>query len=127
MKIAVIIARTVMGLLFAMASIVVLFNLVKEEPMEGAPKAFNEGLKAAVYFIPFLKVTELVCSIAFLTGRFVPLAAVVIFPIVLNILGYHTFVDHSPPGIITGLVLLTANLFLAYAYRKNYEGLLRAK
>ena len=119
MKIAIIVIRTLMGLIYFLASVVVLFKL--------APQPEMTGLMAAAYFIPLLKVTELVCSLALLSGRFVALALVVIFPITLNIVGYHTFVDQSTPGIITGALLLASNLFLAYAHRKHYEPLFRAK
>jgi len=48
-------------------------------------------MEATVYLMPLLKVTELLCGLAFISGRFVPLATVVIFPITLNILLFHTF------------------------------------
>jgi uncharacterized membrane protein YphA (DoxX/SURF4 family) len=91
MKIAMIIVRTLMGLLFLFASIVVLFNLVPKPELTGTVKTFNEGLESVGYFIPFLKVTELLCGLAFVTGRFVPLATVVIAPIILNIFFFHLF------------------------------------
>ena len=84
-----------------------------------------EGIVASVYFIPLLKITELVCAIAFLSGRFVPLATVVIFPIVLNIVFYHAFL--VPEGLPVAILLLLGNLFLAYANRKRYASLVAAK
>ena len=85
-----------MGLVFLMASIVVLFNLVEKPVLpEGPVKGFNEGMDAAPYFIPVLKVTELLCSIAFLTGRFVPLATVIIAPVIVHIFLFHLFLDRS--------------------------------
>lgn len=118
MKIAVIIVRTLLGLLFLFSSIVVLFKLVPQPPLRGGSKLFMEGLVASVYFIPLLKITELLCGLAFISGRFVPLATVVIFPVILNILLYHAFL--APEGLPIALLLLLANLFLAYACRKNY-------
>lgn len=118
MKIAVIIVRSLLGLLFLFSSIVVLFKLVPQPPLTGGSKLFMEGLVASIYFIPLLKITELLCGLAFISGRFVPLATVVIFPVVLNILLYHAFL--APEGLPIAILLLLANLFLAYAYRKNY-------
>lgn len=83
------------------------------------------GIMASGYLMTFIKVTELVCAIAFLIGRFVPLATVVIFPITLNILLTHIFV--APEGILTAALLLIGNLFLAWYYRKNYEPLFAMK
>jgi uncharacterized membrane protein YphA (DoxX/SURF4 family) len=125
MKIAVIIVRVLMGLMFLFASIVVLFNLVKAPEPKGNVKIFMDGIMATHYLLTFIKVTELVCGIAFLTGRFTPLATVVIFPITLNILLFHAFV--APEGLPTAIALLVGNLFLAFAYRKHYATLLAAK
>ena len=90
MKIEMVIVRTLMGLLFLFASIVVLFNLVPKPEVSGVVKTFNEGLESVGYFMPLLKVTELLCGIAFVTGRFVPLATVVIAPIIVNIFFFHS-------------------------------------
>lgn len=125
MKIAVIIVRILMGLMFLFASVVVLFKLMPVPEMHGAVKVFNEGLAASIYLVPLLKVIELLCAIAFITGRFVPLATVVIFPITLNIFLYHAFI--ASEGLPVAIFLLAGNLFLAYAYRENYRTLLAPK
>ena len=125
MKIAVIIVRILMGLMFLFASIVVLFKLMPQPELKGSVKVFNEGIAASVYLMPLIKVIELLCGIAFITGRFVTLATVVIFPIILNILLYHAFL--APEGLPIAIFLLAGDLFLAYAYRRNYEPLFRAK
>ena len=121
MKIAVIVVRVLMGLLFLFASISVLLNLIPKPELTGAVKTFNEGLDAAPYFIYVLKVTELLCGIAFLVGRFVPLATVVIAPIIVQIFLFHAYLDRT--GLPVAIFLVAANLFLAYAYRRSYASL----
>src|SRR5262249_30659301 len=123
--IAMVIVRTLMGLLFLFASIVVLFNLVPKPEVSGVVKTFNEGLESVGYFMPLLKVTELLCGIAFVAGRFVPLATVVIAPIIVNIFFFHAFIDRT--GLPVAIFLVLANLFVAYYYRRSYEGLLKAR
>jgi uncharacterized membrane protein YphA (DoxX/SURF4 family) len=125
MKIASIIVRILMGLMFAFASIAFFLKLFDTPEITGNMKIFNDGLAASVYLMPTVKVFELLCAIAFLSGRFVPLATVVIFPIVLNILLVHAFLD--PSGLLMAVLLLIGNLFLAYYYREKYKGLLAAK
>jgi uncharacterized membrane protein YphA (DoxX/SURF4 family) len=125
MKIATIIVRMLMGLMFLFASIVVLFHLMPQPPMKGNAKLFMDGIMATGYFMTLLKMTELVCGLAFVIGRFVPLATVVIFPITLNILFYHAFV--APEGLPVAIPLMLGNLFLAYACRRNYQTLVAAK
>jgi uncharacterized membrane protein YphA (DoxX/SURF4 family) len=125
MKIAIIVVRILMGLMFLFASIVVLFKLMPHPEMKGNAKLFMDGIMATGYFMTLLKTTELVCGLAFVVGRFVPLATVVIFPITLNILLYHVFV--APEGLPVAIPLMLGNLFLAYACRRNYKALLAAK
>ncbi|MFZ6009726.1 MAG: DoxX family protein [Bacteroidota bacterium] len=125
MKIVIVIIRVLMGLLFLFSSVVVLFNLVPQPALTGNMKLFNEGVIASGYLMPMIKVIELICALAFLSGRFVPLATVVIFPIVVNIVMVHAFL--APEGLPVAIFLLLGNLFLAYAYRRNYATLMVAK
>jgi len=125
MRIASIIVRILMGLMFAFASIVFFLKLVDTPEMTGSVKIFNDGIAASIYLMPTVKVFELLCAIAFLTGRFVPLATVVIFPITMNILLFHAFLQ--PSGLPIAIFMMIGNLFLAYYYRNNYKSLWAAK
>lgn len=125
MKIAAIIGRTLMGLMFLFASITFLLKLITPPPMQGAMKVFNDGLEASVYIMPTVKVLELLCGLAFVTGFFVPLAVVVIFPIIVNIVGVHAFL--APEGLTIAIPLLLIDLFLAYYYRDRYAAMLKPK
>ncbi|ABZ94149.1 DoxX family membrane protein [Leptospira biflexa] len=121
MKILYIIVRTLLGALFLFSSIAVLFNLVQQPEMTGNIKIFNDGLKASGYLMTFIKVTELVCAIAFLTGRFVPLASVIIAPVVINIFMVHIMI--APEGIPVGIFVVVANAFLGYYNRSAFAAL----
>jgi uncharacterized membrane protein YphA (DoxX/SURF4 family) len=125
MKIAVLIVRILMGLMFAFASIVVLFKLVPQPEQTGNVKIFMDGMAASLYLMTTVKVVELICAISFLSGRFVPLATVVIFPINLNIFLFHAFLE--PQGLPVAILLLLGNLFLAWNYREKYKAMLAAK
>ena len=124
MKWAVIIVRSLMGLLFLFASITFLFKLITPPPPTGAMKTFSDGLEASVYLMPTAKVIELVCGLAFLSGRFVPLATVLIAPILVNILGVHLFLGRE--GLPMAILLVLANAFLAYHHRDSYKPLFKA-
>ncbi len=124
MKIAAIIVRVLMGLLFLFASITYLFKLFTPPPVEGALKVFNDGMEAAVYMLPTVKVIELLCGLAFVSGKFVRLAVVVISPIIVNIVCVHLFL--APQGLPVAISLAAANLFLAYYYRETYKPLFQA-
>lgn len=125
MKIAMIIVRTLMGLMFLFASLAYFFKLVQQPELTGNMQLFMTGMDASGYLMTFVKLTELVCAIAFITGFFVPLATVVIFPVMLNIVFTHLFL--APEGLPMALILLAGNLFLAYYYRHLYVPFLRPK
>ena len=127
MKIAMIIVRTLMGLLFVFSSVtyfMIVMGMFPAPPMEGPIKAFNDGLAASGYFFTLLKVTELICGLLLLAGRFVPLALVILSPIVINIFMVHFFVDRTMPGPVIASVLVLATIFLAYCYRDAFKPLL---
>lgn len=125
MKLAVTIVRTLMGLLFLFASITFLFKLFPEPELTGRVKIFMEGMVATGYMMQLVKVTELICGIAFVTGFYVPLAAVVIAPIVVNIFLFHLFVDTS--GLPVAILLVLANSFVAYFHWDKYRPILNAR
>lgn len=123
MKIAAVILRSLMGLLFVFASVTYLFKLFTPPPLEGAMKVFMDGMEASRYMLPTVKVLELICGLAFLAGRFVPLATVLIAPIIVNIVLVHAFLD--PKGLPVAFFLVIANGFLAYYHRESYKPLLK--
>ncbi|MBE7175109.1 MAG: DoxX family protein [Mucilaginibacter polytrichastri] len=125
MKIAVAVVRILLGLLFLFASVAVLFNLVPKPPLTGAVKTFQDGLDASGYMMKLIKIPELICAIALIAGRYVALAVVVLFPIVINIFLFHAFL--APDGLPVAIFTLAATLFLVFAYWPHYAGLLKAK
>ena len=135
LKITVIILRTLMGALFLFGSITYFLMLLyphsamaqrmSPPPATDAVKAFNDGIAAARYLMPTVKVFELTCGLAFVTGRFVPLAAVLIAPIIINIVGFHAFLE--PAQLPVALFLVVANGFVAYYHRASYAPLFKAK
>jgi putative oxidoreductase len=122
MKVALIIVRVLMGLLFLVSVIGYFFNLMPQGEMGQNATLFVTGLGASGYLLPFVKGVELLVSLALLSGKFLPLAIVVIFPITINIFLFHAFL--APEGVAMSAFLFIGNIFMAYAYRKNYAGVL---
>lgn len=125
MKYAVIIVRVLVGLLFVASSVTYFLNVAPPPAFTGDTKIFMDGLAASHYILPVAKVFELMCGLAFLSGRFVALAVVLIFPIALNILLINAL--HLPSGLVIAIPLMLAILFLAYTEREKYMPLLEAK
>src|SRR5689334_1283698 len=94
------IARLLLGLIFFVFGLNGFLNFIPTPAdMPEKLKAFSGGLMAAGYFFPLLKGTEVICGLLLLTGRFVPLALVVLAPIVLNIFLTHLFLAPSGLGL----------------------------
>ena len=125
MKIATIIARVLLGLLFLFASISYFFMTTPPSIPEGPMQTFNDGLAASGYMMNLVKVLELICGLAFVTGFFVPLANIVILPISVNIFMVHAFM--MPEGLPIAVGVLLANFFLIYGYRNRYTAVFAAK
>ncbi len=119
MKIAVIIVRVLLAAMYLFASVSYFLNIMPKAPeMTAAQTSFMTGLMASVYLFPLIKITELVGGILLLIGRTAPLAALVLFPVTLNIFLYHAFL--GPKELPMVAVMLLFNLFLFYAYRAKY-------
>jgi hypothetical protein len=93
--------------------------------MTGNVKIFTDGITASGYIMPVAKAFEFLCGLAFISGRFVTLAIVLIFPIALNILLINAFL--MPGGLPIAIPLFLGILFLAYAHREKYKTLLVVK
>lgn len=126
MKIAKIIVRILIGLLFLMASVTYFLNFAPPpEGLAGDTKTFFDGMAASKYILPVAKIFEFLCALAFLSGRFVALALILIFPIVLNILLINAI--HLPSGLPIAIPLFLGTLFLAFTEGEKYMPLLESK
>jgi uncharacterized membrane protein YphA (DoxX/SURF4 family) len=125
MKTAIIIVRVLLGLLFVFSSVTYFLNLIPQPELTGNMKTFNDGLNASGYIMPLVKTIELVCGLAFISGRFVPLATVLILPIVVNIFCVHVFL--APEGMPMAIFVLSATCFLIWVQRKIFSKLLESK
>ncbi len=119
-----IVARVLLGLVFLVFGLNGFLNFIPQPPMEGQAAAFMGGLGASGYFFPLLKATEVVVGALLLAGVFVPLALLVLAPVTLNILAFHAFL--APAGLPMAVILIALHLYLAYAYRGSFRGVLNS-
>ena len=118
-------ARMVLGIVFFVFGLNGFIHFIPMPTPEGAAAVFFQGLAASGYLLPLLSATETVVGLLLILGRFVPLALTVLAPVMLNIVAYHLFVETE--GIGMALVLSVLQLYLAYAYRPAFRGLLEMK
>jgi len=126
MKIAVLITRIILGLIYLVFGINFFYPFLHMQapPMSKAAGAFEGGLFGAGYFFPTMKAIEIISGIFLLVNRYTAFFALIVFPITLNIFLFHAFL--SPAGLTMAAPMLILNLFLGYAYRKYYAPLFAA-
>jgi putative oxidoreductase len=125
MKIAVLIARTLLGLVFLVFGLTFFFHFIPQPPPPaGKAGAFEGGLFGAGYFFPFLKVLETTSGFFLIINRFTTLFILVLFPIIVNIFLFHSYL--LPEGLTLAAPLLLIEIFLIYAYRRYYISILTA-
>lgn len=126
MKIAVIIVRVLIGLMFLMASVTYFLNVAPPPVgLSAESKTFFEGMAASKYILPVAKFIELLTALAFLSGRFVALGVILIFPIAFNILLINAI--HLPNGLWIAIPLFLGILFLAFTESEKFMPLLELK
>jgi len=118
--------RVILGLIYLVFGLNFFFQFLPAQPQpEGAAGAFVGGLFQSGYFFPLLKGIEVIAGALLLAGILVPLTLVVLAPISLNILLFHTVL--APDAAAMGIVILLLNLYLAWAYRDYYKPLFQPK
>jgi putative oxidoreductase len=119
MKIAVVIARILLGLVFLVFGSNNFFHFMPNQPIPG-----DAGVLADVLFrhgwFTFHGVLEVVAGVLLLIGRYVPVALVLLGPILVNILVFHLTLA---AGILPGLICTLLEVFLIYAYWPAFEGI----
>ena len=121
------IVRILMGVGFTIFGLNGFLNFMpppKTPMLEGAAE-FAGSLAKTGYMMPLVMGTQLLVGILLLTNRFVPLALVLIAPILVGIVTFHIFL--APSTIAPGLILLVLELYLAWVYRDSFRPMLRAK
>jgi uncharacterized membrane protein YphA (DoxX/SURF4 family) len=73
--------------------------------------------------MPLVKGTEVVAGLLLLTGIAVPLALVLLAPILVNIFLFHLIL--APEGLAPAVVLGAGELVLARAHWSSFRGLFR--
>jgi uncharacterized membrane protein YphA (DoxX/SURF4 family) len=118
-----VIARVLLGLVFTASGIGGFATRFQFPPDLPAPLlAFASGLAASGYFMPLLKGTETICGLLLLSGFFVPLALVVLAPIIINIFFTHAFL--APSGLPLAIFLGVLEIYLSF-FASPYEATIR--
>jgi uncharacterized membrane protein YphA (DoxX/SURF4 family) len=120
-KYATMIARVLMGLVFLGSGVAFFFTT--PPPLEGDMGLFFNGMMATHYFFYLLKGTEIICGLMLISGMYVPLALVVLAPIILNIFLVHAIM--MPQGLPMAILLGLVEVYLSF-FSKEYSPKIKA-
>jgi putative oxidoreductase len=125
MKIAVLIARILLGLMFTVFGLNGFLNFIKQPPPTN-PLAihFFTGVAASHYAYMFFGF-QLLAGLLLLSGFFVPFALIVLAAEIVNILTFH--ITMAPEGIAPSAVALILWLVVFAGYRSSFAGVLAAR
>ena len=119
-KIATIITRLLLGLMFVVFGSNAFLHFIPMPPMSGLAGQFIGSLYNTGY-LQVIAALEVLGGLFLLVGRFVPLGLTLLGPIIVNIALYHLFMDRS--GIATALVVSLVFAFLLWSYRTAFAGI----
>jgi len=118
-------ARILLGLVFTVFGLNGFLHFLPTPPMPGPAGQFAMALGATGYMFPLLKSVEVASGLLLLSGRLVPLALVLLAPVIVNIALFHFVLTPGQVGM--PVVLLALEIFLAWAYRDAFRGVLDAR
>ena len=84
---------------------------------------FMGALAKAGYFFPIIALVEIIIGVLLLFNKYTVLALIVLFPIMLNALLFHLFLDVA--GIGAAALAITLNVFLFITYKDKFKGILQ--
>ena len=122
MRISMIIARTLLGLIFFVFGLNGFLHFIPNPPPPPPAGQFFGALAATGYMIPLIFATQTVGGAMLLAGIWVPVALLILAPVILNILLFHLFLA---PGIGPGTVAALLEIFLVWYHRAAFAPLFR--
>ena len=125
MRIFTLIARIVLGLIFFVFGLNHLVHFLHEPPMPASDAATYGQLLITHHVMTFVGFLMVLAGLLLLAGRYVPVALVILGPILVNILMFHILFGH--PGLPLAAVCTVLEVSLIVAYWRNFRGVFEAR
>jgi putative oxidoreductase len=124
MKIVNLIARILLGLAFVVFGLNGFLHFIPAQMPTGTAGQLFAAL-AATHYIHVIFAIQLVAGVLFLVNRYVPLALILIGPVIFNILLFHIFM--APSGIAPGLLVTVLWFVVFFSVRSAFAGVFQQK
>jgi len=122
MKIASTIARYLLGFIFLVFGLNGFLHFIPMPPPSGLAGQFMGALFVS-HFLVVVFLLQLIPAILLLINRYVPLALVLLGPVIVNIVLFHAFM--APSGLPLALVVTVLWLLTAAGVHVAFHGIFR--
>jgi putative oxidoreductase len=119
MKIAVLIARILLGLLFTVFGLNGFLHFIPMQPPTGLAGQYMGALFVS-HFLVVVFLLQLIGGVLLMVNLFVPLALMLLGPVLVNILLFHAFM--APEGLPMALFAIVLWLIVFAGVRRAFAG-----
>jgi putative oxidoreductase len=117
MKIAAVIARILVGLVFTFFGLNGFLNFLPQPPLPPGPAGQFITALFASHYLYLIAGVQVISGVLLLINRYVPLAIVLLGPMLVNILAYHLLMNTM--GLSVAAVVAILWCVLAYYHRQH--------
>jgi len=121
MKIAALIARLLLGLIFVVFGLNGFLNFLSMGPMPTGVAGQFIGALFQSHYLHAVAAVQVMGGLLLLVNRFVPLALVLLGAVIANIFFYHLFMNFE--GIPMAILVLILWLIVFYRHRQYFSGI----
>jgi putative oxidoreductase len=120
MKIASLIARLLLGLIFLAFGLNGFLHFIPMPPPTGVALQFFMAMIATHYWVVIFGV-QVIGGVLLLVNRFVPLALVLLGPVIVNVFSFHMFM--APAGLPLAIVVVVLWVLLAVRNKQYFSSI----
>jgi putative oxidoreductase len=125
MKIAALITRVLLGLIFTVFGANGLHPFLPMPPPPAGLASQYIGALFQSHYTVVIFLVQLIGGVLLLVNRYVPFALTILGPVLVNVLCFHSLME--PSGLPRALVVTVLWFFLFYYYRRSFAGLFEAR
>jgi hypothetical protein len=120
MRIPSIIARYLLGLIFLVFGLNGFLHFIPMPPPKGLAAQFGGAIFVSHYWVVIFGL-QVIGGLLLLVNRFVPLALVLLGPVIVNIFFFHALM--APEGLPLAIVVVVLWVILAVRYKQYLAGI----
>jgi putative oxidoreductase len=121
MKIAALIARILLGLIFLVFGLNGFLHFIPMGPMPTGTAGQFIGALFQSHYVYIVSALQVAGGVLLLVNRYVPLGLVLLGPVIVNIVLFHLLMD--PKGLPLAIVLVILWGILAFRNRQYFSGI----